>query len=154
MDGGDTDEDYRAASIPERVILVNNTFVGNPYAVTGGDNLIAVNNLFVGSSVIALKGVDGGSIAAHQLFWSNGADSEGSNLDLHTTAHADPLLDASFQLGESSPAIDSGTSHFEWAGEIVLDMPDEAYVGKAPDLGRYESEYTTSLALPHVLVSK
>ena len=66
MDNGETREDYRAASIPERIHLYNNTFTGNPYAVTGGDNLIALNNLFVNASAIAIKKVDGNSIS-----WNN-----------------------------------------------------------------------------------
>ena len=61
MDNGESGEDYRAASIPERIQLVNNTFSGNQYSVTGGDNLIALNNLFINSSEIALKEVDGGA---------------------------------------------------------------------------------------------
>ena len=61
MDNGDTHEDYRAASIPDRIHLFNNTFVDNLYAVTGGDNLIALNKIFVGSTSLALKNVDGDS---------------------------------------------------------------------------------------------
>lgn len=55
MDGGESVEDYRAAIIPERIFLINNTFSGNPYAVTGGDKLIAINNLFINSSEIGIK---------------------------------------------------------------------------------------------------
>jgi len=139
MDEGITAEDYRAASIPERIQLINNTFVNNPYAVTGGDNLIALNNLFVSSSNTALKGVDGGSIAAYQLFWNNGADNQGSNLDLSTTIKADPLFDLTYQLREGSTAIDAGANFFGWGGETILDLPGGDYFGTAPDLGKYES---------------
>ena len=55
MDNGDTSEDYRAASIPERIHVYNNTFVDNDHALTGGDNLIALNNLFVNSTTLATK---------------------------------------------------------------------------------------------------
>lgn len=139
MDNGDTAEDFRAASIPERIHLFNNTFVNNDHGLTGGDNLIAVNNIFVGSTTIAIKNVDTNSIAAHNLFWNNGTDSQSSNLDNDSTLFADPLLDSDRQLQRGSPAIDAGTAHFEWQGEIVLDIPPRAYAGRAPDLGMFES---------------
>ena len=148
MDNGDTLEDYRAASIPERIHLINNTFVNNPYAVTGGDNLIAINNLFVSSSSTALKEVDGGSILAYQLFWNNGEDNKGSNLDLLTTISADPLFGLAYQLQEGSPAIDTGTDYFEWGGEIILDLPNDAFFGTAPDLGKFESNHGTPALVP------
>ena len=140
MDNGDTSEDYRAASIPERIHVFNNTFSGNPYGLTGGDNLIALNNLFVNSINIAMKQVDGNSIAAYNLFWNNGTDEQGSNLDLASTLFADPLLDFELRLQPGSPAIDAGTSLFQWQGETVLDMPDTGFSGVAPDLGAYESD--------------
>jgi hypothetical protein len=142
MDNGETDEDVRAASIPERIYLFNNTFSGNPYAVTGGDNLIALNNLFVNSTVLGLKNVDAGSIVAYNLFWNNGEDYQGSNVDLSTTSFGDPLLDAAYHLLPGSPAIDAGTAHFEWNGETVLDRTPGAYLGAAPDVGAYEFDPT------------
>ncbi|MCK4691988.1 MAG: right-handed parallel beta-helix repeat-containing protein, partial [Anaerolineales bacterium] len=148
MDNGDTSEDYRAASIPERILLVNNTFVNNPYSVTGGDNLIAINNLFVGSTNTALKEVDGESICAYQLFWNNGVDSQGSNVDLPTTINADPLFDPDYHLLEGSPAIDAGTAYFEVQSETVLDLPSDAYFGDAPDLGTYETNYGAPTSTP------
>jgi hypothetical protein len=60
MDSAQSGEDYRAASIPERIYLFNNTFDGNKYALTGGDNLVAVNNIFANSTTQGLKNVDGG----------------------------------------------------------------------------------------------
>ena len=50
MDDGDTVEDFRAANIEEPINVIGNTFVNNPYGISGGDNLVAVNNLIVGSS--------------------------------------------------------------------------------------------------------
>jgi parallel beta-helix repeat protein len=144
MDNGDTTEDYRAASIPERIHVFNNTFVGNNYGLTGGDNLIAINNLFVNSNTLGMKGVDGNSIAAYNLFWNNGYSGDeheqGSNLDIAHTLYADPLIDAESYLQSGSPAIDSGTSFFEWQGETVLNIPDGEFFGLAPDLGMYESD--------------
>jgi parallel beta-helix repeat protein len=141
MDKGQTKEDFRAASIPERIYLFNNTFSGNSYAVTGGDNLIALNNLFVNTSKIALKKVDGGptgSIAAYNLFWNNGADHLDSNIDASTSLYSDPLLNIIYQLQDGSPAIDSGTASFNWNGEAVLDISQTEFTGAAPDLGNFE----------------
>jgi hypothetical protein len=148
MDNGDTQEDFRAASIPERIHLFNNTFVDNPYGVTGGDNLIALNNLFLGSTTLALKSVDAGSIAAYNLFWNNTIDYQGSLIDVSTTLFSNPLLDATYQLQPGSLAIDSGIAHFEWNGETVLDLLPGAYFGAAPDLGVYESNFTRFAYLP------
>jgi hypothetical protein len=142
MDEGVTNEDFRAASIPERIHLINNTFVNNPYSVTGGDNLIAINNIFVGSSVIALKEVDGGSISAYQLFWTNSINTQGSILDPDYTVIADPLFALDYQLLDGSPAIDAGTAHFVWQNEVILDLPSDSYSGEAPDLGMFESNYS------------
>ncbi len=139
MDEGVTKEDFRAASLPERIYLFHNTFVGNPHGVTGGGNLIAVNNLFVGSADLALKNVDAGSIAAYNLFWDNGVNYQSSNVNINTTLFADPLLDSHYRPRAGSPAIDAGAARFEWNGETVLDFPPGAYSGLAPDLGQYES---------------
>jgi len=143
MDNGVSDEDYRGASIPERIYLFNNTFVDNPYALTGGDNLIALNNLFVGSSVLGLKNVDGDSVVAYNLFWNNAADQQSSNIDQATSQFADPLLYAKFILQLGSPAIDAGTAHFVWNGETVLEYAPGLYQGVAPDIGRFESNFLT-----------
>lgn len=142
MDNGETQEDFRAASIPERIHLYNNTFSGNPYAVTGGDNLIALNNLFMDASTLALKNLDGGpagSIAAYNLYWNNGSDSQGSNVDTFTSVFGDPLLDEDYQIQPGSPAIDAGTANFVWNGETVIDIPLSDYDGSAPDLGWFEA---------------
>ena len=86
-----------------------------------------------------MKEVDGDSIAAYNLFWNNGTDNQGSNVDNSTTLSADPLLDIEYHLQQGSPAIDAGAAYFEWQGETVLDLPSNAYSGAAPDLGMYES---------------
>jgi hypothetical protein len=139
MDNGVTKEDFRAASIPERIHLVNNTFASNDHSLTGGDNLIALNNIFVDSVNIALKNVDGNSIAAYNLFWGNGVDYQNSNLDPANTLFENPHLDTDYQLLPGSPAIDSGTASFTWNSELVLDLQPHEYSGVAPDLGAFET---------------
>jgi len=148
MDNADSNEDFRAASIPERIYLINNTIVDNPYGVSGGDNLIALNNIFLNSTTLALKNVDAHSVAAYNLFWNNAVDSQSSNVDSNSTLFADPLLDAEYQLQPGSPAIEAGTAHFEWNGEIVLDLPPSAFSGSAPDLGAYEANSHEAYTAP------
>ena len=140
MDDGQSEQDFRAASIPERIFVLNNTFVDNPYAVSGGDNLIALNNIFSNSTTLGLKNVDGNSIVAYNLFWNNAVDSEGSNIDGESTLYAFPSLDDKFRPDVGSPVIDAGAALFEWNGETLLDLPADAFFGSAPDLGAFESE--------------
>jgi hypothetical protein len=141
MDNAQSGEDYRAASLLERINLFNNTFVGNKYAVTGGDNLVAVNNIFAGSTTLGLKNIDGNSAIAYNLFWNNTSDFSGSNVDLNTTLFGNPLLDPDFYLQYGSPAINAGTTHYDFQGSPVLDYPPGTYFGAAPDLGWVESNY-------------
>jgi Right handed beta helix region len=142
MDRGDTVEDYRGASIPERVTVINNTIWGNNYGVTGGDNLVAVNNIVGNNRTLGLKNVDGRSIVAYSLFWANGSRARSSNVDAATTRSADPMFGAGFRLTAGSPAIDAGTPRFVWRGQTVLDLAPSNYAGPAPDLGRYEFAFS------------
>jgi hypothetical protein len=123
---GNTKEDIQGASVPEPIVVYNNTFAENPYAITGGDNLTAPNNIFLGSSQAGIKNVAGASSVAHSLLWQNGVDAQTSNVDA-TTIVADPLLDSSWRPRPGSPAIDAG---------VDVGLP---YAGAAPDLGAYET---------------
>jgi hypothetical protein len=148
MGGGKSREDYQAASVPERIYVFNNTFLDHPYHITGGDNLIAVNNIFVGATTMGLKNVDNKSIAAHNLFWNNAEDQQGSELDVDSTQYSDPLLDENYALQSGSPGIDAGTASFVWNGETVLSYPAGSYNGANPDLGWRESGAGSPLPTP------
>ena len=149
MDLSDTSEDYRAASVLERILVTNNTFVGNDHGLSGGDNLIGLNNIFVDHTNIAVKGADGNSILAYNLFWNNGVDNNGSNVDAATTVSADPQLDNAYLPLPGSPVIDAGTALYALpSGEIVLNLAPAEYSGSAPDIGRYESDSGSSGNLP------
>jgi chitodextrinase len=138
MDGATSTEDFRAASLPERINIVGNTFANNRYGITGGDNTVVLNNIFVGHPAIAVKNVDGSSELAYNLFYGNGIDNSGSNGDAGSSVFADPLLDANLELLAGSPAIDAGTAHYVWQTETVLDLAPDAYAGSAPDMGAFE----------------
>jgi hypothetical protein len=142
MDNQVTNEDYRAASIREAVHIFNNTFVGNNYGITGGDRVVAVNNIFMNTTNMALKNVDAESSVSHTLFWNNGTNHAGSNVDAFTMI-ADPLLTTDYALQTGSPAIDAGTARYEHNGALVLDYPSSSYSGSAPDVGWQESDFRT-----------
>ena len=140
MDQATTREDFRAASIPETIYVFNNTFARNSHGITGGDNTVVLNNLFTDHSVIAVKNVDGGSELAFNLFFNNGTDHGGSNVDVGRSVFADPLLGQTLELLAGSPAIDAGTARHVWRGVTVLDVPGGGYVGAAPDVGAFERQ--------------
>jgi len=138
MDQATTTEDFRAASIPETIYVLNNTFARNSHGITGGDNTVVLNNLFLGHPVIAVKNVDAGSALAFNLFFNNGTDHAGSNVDVGSSVFADPRLGAMLEVLAGSPAIDAGTARYVWSGVTVLELPAGAYVGAAPDVGAFE----------------
>ena len=140
MDGQVTKEDFRAASIPERINIFNNTFANNSHGITGGDNTVVLNNIFVKHSAIAVKNVDANSALAFNLFFNNGTDNSGSNVDTASSVFSNPLLTANFQLPAGSPAIDAGTARYIWQEETVLDLPASEFSGGAPDMGAFEFE--------------
>ena len=151
LDAAESNEDYRAASLLERMVVTNNTVVANAYGITGGDNMTVANNVFANNTNTALKRVDGASLATYNLFWANGLASDGSNLDGAHNVNANPLLDSTYHLQSGSPAIDAGIAALTLAnGEVVVDIPPAQYNGSAPDLGRYETGGTAANAAPVV----
>jgi hypothetical protein len=144
----ETVEDFEGASLAERIYLFDNTFVENHHGVTGGDNVIALNNLFADTTQVAIKGMNGSSIAAYNLFFANGRDFVDSNADAATIIWADPLLDADHRPSPRSPAIDAGTAFFEWNSEVMLNRGPGDYSGFAPDLGAFEAPGRRSVAPP------
>jgi len=151
LDAAESNEDYRAASLLERMVVTNNTVVANAYGITGGDNMTVANNVFANNTNTALKRVDGASLATYNLFWANGLASDGSNVDGAHNVNANPLLDSTYHLQPGSPAIDAGTAALTLAnGEMVVDIPPAQYNGSAPDLGRYETSGTAGNAAPVV----
>ena len=76
MHSGNTNEDYSGADTAEAVRAYNNTFYGNDYGISGGDNLVAFNNIIANSISHAAWRVQGApdanSVVAYTLFWRNG----------------------------------------------------------------------------------
>lgn len=138
MDNEETGEDFRAASVKERVYVLNNTFIGHDYGISGGDNVVAVNNIFANTVNYALKNVDGNSLVDFSLFWNNGTHHVGSHVGANILLDQDPRLTPQYHLGAGSPAINRGVAYFEHLGRVVIDYPADSYQGPAPDLGAYE----------------
>jgi hypothetical protein len=144
MDEERSGEDFRAADIPERINIFSNTFANNSHGITGGNNTVVLNNIFVDHPVIAVKKVDFKSVLAFNLFFNNGTDNSGSNLDVDSSVFADPFLTPNLELRARSPAIDAGTALYVWQGTTVLDLPPSAFSGEAPDIGAFEFDRGTS----------
>lgn len=155
---GKTVEDYSAAQTTEPIRVYNNTFYGNDYGISGGQNLVAFNNIFantIGRGVWKVQGPQGSNaVIAYSLFFGNRLDSDQSLLGVGNILGVDPrfvappnpgpdgaweTLDDDFSgllLQGSSPAIDKGvTQYVSISGEPVPPTPITGFAGAAPDLG-------------------
>lgn len=158
MPNANTVEDLSGAATIEAVRLINNTFYGNNYGISGGDNLVAINNIIANSAgrgAWRVPAEEGGiSVIAYTLFHNNGADADETSLgpgvilgvDPHFVAAPNPGPDGTWGtvdddftglvLRSDSPAIDKGVPQFQaYNGELVPPSPLTGFLGAAPDLG-------------------
>lgn len=170
MPDANTSEDFSGADIIEPVYTYNNTFFGNRYGLSGGDNHVAFNNIFANSAVKAVWRVEGqpedDSIVAYSLFFNNGTDVEESSLGNGNLFGMDPLfayppnagpdgiwntVDDDFSglhLRFDSPAIDAGINQIiSNNGEAIPPSPITEFTGANPDLGWREYGCTPPLNL-------
>jgi len=126
MDNGETKEDFRGASMPERVTVSNNTFDGNRYGITGGDNLTATGNT-ISNSEVGLKNVDGQSTVTGTRFINNDVDHIHSNV-----------------VGSASP-----TPAESLALSDLVDVPDESgmLTAGAPAGGQQGADGSSTTAI-------
>ena len=114
MDNGETTEDFRGASMPERVEVSSNTFDGNHYGITGGDNLTATDNT-ISNSEVGLKNVDGHSTVSGTRFINNDVDHIHSNVSAAATVPKEgnlnlrDVLSVEDESGSDSPSDNNGT---------------------------------------------
>ena len=158
MPNANTLEDYSGGDVVEPIRVFHNTFYGNDYAISGGDNLVAFNNIIASSINVGAWKVQGpagaNSIVAYTLFHNNRIDADQSSLGVGNISGQDPLfvaapnpgpdgawetVDDDFSglvLRSGSPAIDRGvTQYFASNGEPIPPHPITGYTGAAPDLG-------------------
>jgi hypothetical protein len=158
MPNANANEDYSGADTVEAIRVYNNTFYGNDYGISGGDNLVAFNNIIANSitrGVWKVQGPQGAnSVIAYTLFFGNGLDADQSTLGAGNITGEDPLFVAAPNAGAdgivgtidddfsglllqpNSPAIDAGvTQYVASSGEAVPPTPITGFTGAAPDLG-------------------
>jgi hypothetical protein len=140
-----TKEDYRAADIPEPIEVINNTIAENEYGITGGDNLVVFNNVLVGNKRLAMKQVDGQSLASHNLFWANGTDfDDESHVRRESTLQVEPSLGPEFRPTAGSPCIDAGISRLVSSTGTLVKVQSYADVDAVPDVGAYDFDPAAS----------
>jgi hypothetical protein len=167
-------EDYSGADIVEAIRVYNNTFYGNDYGISGGDNLVAFNNIIANSTTKGVWRVQGplgaNSVVAYTLFYHNGIDADQSNLGAGNLFGQDPLfafppnpgpdgvwrtVDDDFSglvLLPGSPGIDAGvTQYIANSGEAIPPTPITGFSGAAPDLGRANYILTDHFWLPWLM---
>lgn len=98
-----TKEDYRAAAIPELIVLVNNTIEGAEYGVSGSGPMVLVNHVVGGCRRAAFRGgsvesrvyrnvlrttnqgmVEGGVFSAGDFLTEQGGASAGEGMDVRS----------------------------------------------------------------------
>ena len=158
MPNANTLEDYSGADVAEAIRVIHNTFYGNDYGISGGDNLVAFNNIIANSPNIGAWRVQGpagaNSVVAYTLFHNNRLDADQTTLGVGNLSGQDPLfvgapnpgpdgawetVDDDFSglvLRSGSPAIDKGVIQYvAVSGEPIPPHPITGYTGAAPDLG-------------------
>ena len=138
MSGANTHENYEAAPLPERIVIIHNTFVDNNYHITGGARALVANNLLVGARQVALKGQVDTSRVTRNLLWDNGTEAEGAVRVENVLRAAPGFAGVHHGLRAESAAVDAGLRQVHWLG-ISWDLAPPAEIrGRGPDLGALE----------------
>src|SRR5258708_6649176 len=158
MPNSNSSEDYSGANTVEAVRVFNNTFYGNDYGISGGDNLVAFNNILANSLSRGVWHVEGApgtnAVVAYSLFHNNRLDSDQSNLGVGDIMGVHPLFEAAPNAGpdgtwatidddfsglvlrSDSPAIDKGVAQYiANNGKNIPPKPIAGFGGASPDLG-------------------
>ncbi len=111
MPDANTVENYSGADMVEAVRVFNNTFYGNDYGISGGDNVVAFNNIFSNSLTrgswrvqstpnanspvsFGLAPGNNNSVVAYSLFFNNRVDADETSLGTGNILGVDPLFEA------------------------------------------------------------
>jgi len=134
---------YDSQGEDQTAILVNQILWGNE-----PDQIyLRGTNTYTATMIIDHCDIEAGQTGVqfqgnYNLHWLDG------NID------ADPMFgeveNEFLMLQPESPCIDAGTAYFEWEDQVYLDMQPDEYLGPAPDIGAWESEYFTGTDIPEV----
>lgn len=111
MPNANTLEDYSGADMVEAVRVFNNTFYGNDYGISGGDNVVAFNNIIANTTARGAWRVNSApntnvpvaftnaprptnSVIAYSLFHNNQVDADETSLGAGVIFGVDPLFEA------------------------------------------------------------
>lgn len=121
-------------------ILINNTIVGNSEGIRTDSyaHPVLVNSIVWDNSIIIGSDIGNSDITVAYSNIQGGWDGL-FNIDL------DPLLGDAYTLAETSPCVDAGTNVYIHAADTVLYLTPADYRGNAPDMGVFESEFTSDL---------
>jgi hypothetical protein len=136
-----SDENHEGSDMVENVIVYNNTFYGCNHGMTLSPKAIVLNNIFSN----CFKGVGKGTyitsdndetLLDYCLFFKSQTDYDSGIATGLNILKEDPHFKntKTFELSEVSPAVDAGTAKYA----EVLNIPEGAYNGSAPDLGARE----------------
>ncbi len=150
----DTIENFGGApDMDEPVFVTNNTIVENRYGISGGANMVVLNTIIKDNSVRGIAHVGGRGIVDYSLFHNNGEHLFRSTEGGRNFKNRDPGYAASsYQLLSGSFSIDRGIALYRHRDVDVLDLPDGAFRGPAPDLGAFEAEFGSAPDEPDVPV--
>jgi len=139
--------------------ILNNTIVNNNYFgiyCDAGAKPIIVNSIIFGNSSLIRRGLNDSVVFANSLLQvdslAEGLINGGGNIYNQNPCFIDePNEDFSLCFG--SPCIDQGSYFFVWGNDTVINLLPDEYFGTAPDMGAFESDYTTGLG-SEILVVK
>ncbi|MEO1995156.1 MAG: right-handed parallel beta-helix repeat-containing protein [Planctomycetaceae bacterium] len=136
MDGADTREDLVGAGLPELLLILHNTFVGNDCHITGGANVLCANNIFASAKTVALRNMRPTSLVVNNLVWNNATDTEQTQAE--DSLSVDPRLNDQFQPAVDSPAVNKAIRTAVLNQAAYGLQPAGRIPDAKPDLGAYE----------------
>jgi len=142
-----SDRNVNGSPMVEQATFFNNTIDGCWNGITMAPRLVILNSILTNTKTKGIVkgkylGAGDNSVVDYCLFFKNRSHyDEGLNMGENTFTF-DPQYDdtTSYELSPGSRAVDMGAATYRWKGVEVLNIPDEKYSGRAPDLGANEYE--------------
>lgn len=129
-------------------LIVNNTIFGNSALSSGGaiycdygNELILLNTISWGNSVDEIR-IPYSDISIIEYSNIKGGRDGNGNIDVDPKFVNPDSMD--FTLMHNSPCVDAGTAFYVLNGDTLVNISPEDYKGNAPDMGAFESEFTST----------